>query len=481
MSEFRDQALQVLLLEDSRFDAELMREALRTHYPRAQMRVVNDEAGFVAGLRSDPVPQLVLSDYELPGFSGAQALELARTLAPGLPFIFVSGVIGEDNAVELLKRGATDYVSKSRLERLPVVVERALREVAERTRRDRAERQLRLAEGDLRERHALLSAVLASTDNLVFAKDREGRYILANDAMTRLIKRSAANLVGHTDEDIFDPALARMLRANDLEVQAAGHTLRFEETVDVNGQRHTYLATKTPLSIGGRVEGLVGVAVDITELKAAQAALADAVAAKETLLYELNHRVKNNLQVISSLLSLQAYSTEDPDAQAAISQARSRVSVVARLHQQLYQSGEHATLNYALYLRCLAYDTLSSLGAGGRIALDFSCQGEPALMLNQAVPLSLAVSELLTNAVKYAFPPQRPGRIRLALERDAQQLSVLVADDGVGLPPQPAPPAVASTGLGMRIVLALVQQLGGSLEQPPQAAGAAFRIVVPMP
>ncbi|HEY1230708.1 MAG TPA: response regulator, partial [Ramlibacter sp.] len=115
-----DQALRVLLLEDSRFDAELLRETLLASYPNASLDVVRDEPEFIAALTAQRY-DLILSDFELPGFTGDQALAEARTKTPDTPFIFVSGVIGEDNAVEMLKRGATDYVSKGRLVRLPLV------------------------------------------------------------------------------------------------------------------------------------------------------------------------------------------------------------------------------------------------------------------------------------------------------------------------------------------------------------------------
>jgi PAS domain S-box-containing protein len=134
----------ILVLEDSRFDVELLTEALVAALPGARVTVVCDEEGFTGALESARY-QLILSDYELPGFSGAHALEIARAVAPLTPFIFVSGVIGEDNAVELLKRGATDYVSKGRLARLPVVMERALKEAADREAKQAAEAKLRVA------------------------------------------------------------------------------------------------------------------------------------------------------------------------------------------------------------------------------------------------------------------------------------------------------------------------------------------------
>lgn len=137
--------LRVLVLEDSRFDAELLAEALKSALPAADVTLVSDGPSFTQALGQTRF-DVVLSDFELPGFSGGAALELVRRHAPDVPFIFVSGVIGEDNAVELLKRGATDYVSKNRLERLPFVLDRALKEAASRRTLGVAERRLQQAD-----------------------------------------------------------------------------------------------------------------------------------------------------------------------------------------------------------------------------------------------------------------------------------------------------------------------------------------------
>jgi DNA-binding NtrC family response regulator len=123
--------LRALLVEDSRLDAELVRVQLERTWPGLQLEVLREEAAFVEALRTREW-DVVLSDFELPGFTGADLLAQRNELAPDIPFVFVSGVIGEDNAVELLKKGATDYVSKSRLARLAPVLERALREAEER-------------------------------------------------------------------------------------------------------------------------------------------------------------------------------------------------------------------------------------------------------------------------------------------------------------------------------------------------------------
>ena len=141
----RGSGLKILLLEDSAFDAELLRASLDAAYPGHQLTWTTDGAGFVQALEDERF-DLILSDYQLPGFNGADALDHAHATLPNTPFIFVSGVIGEENAVELLKRGATDYVTKGRLSRLPLVIERALREVAQREAQERIQAQLREAD-----------------------------------------------------------------------------------------------------------------------------------------------------------------------------------------------------------------------------------------------------------------------------------------------------------------------------------------------
>jgi signal transduction histidine kinase len=134
--------LALLLLEDSLLDAELIAERLAHWGPRVALERVSDQASFVEALERRP-PDVILSDYNVPGFDGLAALEVARRLAPECPFIVVSGSLGEERAVEVMKRGATDYVLKERLERLVPSIERALRERHERKERQRLEAEAR--------------------------------------------------------------------------------------------------------------------------------------------------------------------------------------------------------------------------------------------------------------------------------------------------------------------------------------------------
>src|ERR1041384_3665586 len=151
-------AIHILMLEDNDADAELNELTLREGGLSFVARRVQRRADFIRELAKHP-PDLILSDYALPSFDGLAALAIAREKSPDIPFIFVTGTMGEEVAIETLKNGATDYVIKYRLQRLVPSVHRALREAQERAERKRAERQLRESHEQLRALSAYLQTV----------------------------------------------------------------------------------------------------------------------------------------------------------------------------------------------------------------------------------------------------------------------------------------------------------------------------------
>jgi PAS domain S-box-containing protein len=140
--------LRILLLEDDAHDAELVHELLKADHFVCEVTRVQTRAEFLAGLEDSGI-ELILADYKLPSFDGLSALKLALSARPDLPFIFVSGTLGEEAAIEALKVGATDYVLKTRLSRLGPSVRRALREARERAEREKAEEVARRSEKEL--------------------------------------------------------------------------------------------------------------------------------------------------------------------------------------------------------------------------------------------------------------------------------------------------------------------------------------------
>jgi len=194
---------------------------------------------------------------------------------------------------------------------------------------------------------------------------------------------------------------------------------------------------------------------------------------KEALLQEIHHRVKNNLQVISSLLQLQINELKDPATVAVFQESQLRVRSMALIHEKLYQSDSLARIDAADYLRSLTNLLFSTYtNARGRVGLQLEVT-PVFLTINTAIPLGLIANELITNSLKFAFPPGRPGVIRVDLSKGAEGAFYLrVADDGVGFPYGFV--IEKSASLGMRLVKMLTRQLGarGTWEKP--AAGTSF-------
>jgi PAS domain S-box-containing protein len=183
-------SLRILNLEDSANDAALNGEMLSARWPECQVMRVETREDFVAALAEGGV-DIILSDFTMPGFDGQEALALARKKWPEVPFLFVSGTIGEETAIEALKNGATDYVLKHRLLRLIPAVERALREAEEHAECQRAEESMRQSEHKYRELFECLD------DAAFLADEQSGKIIDANRCAETLLGRKRAEILGH--------------------------------------------------------------------------------------------------------------------------------------------------------------------------------------------------------------------------------------------------------------------------------------------
>lgn len=220
---------------------------------------------------------------------------------------------------------------------------------------------------------------------------------------------------------------------------------------------------------------------DLTERKRAEVALLDSVKENTALLNEVHHRVKNNLQIVSSLLGLQAGRSENPQVVDVLKDTRNRVKAMALLHETLYRSGNLARVNFATYVKDLCGQLLISFGpVAKRVKLDYEL-APIGLPLKYAIPCGLIVGELVSNALKHGFPGNGSGRIFLRLDRiDQRSLALGVRDEGMGLSKSFDPTGTST--LGIQLVSKLAAQLGGQLEvERPPDGGACFRVVFPMP
>jgi two-component sensor histidine kinase len=190
-----------------------------------------------------------------------------------------------------------------------------------------------------------------------------------------------------------------------------------------------------------------------------------AVEEQELLMQEIHHRVKNNLQIVASLLNLQASRIRQPEARREFTAARDRIRALATLHRHLYAHGDLHTLNMRSFLNELCDQLLAALGESpdGRIRLSIEA---PALQISsdQAVPMALIVTEVVSNAAKYAFPGGRSGHIRVALTTEGTQARLVIEDDGVGIPDGPGETESGwRDGIGMHLIQGFARQLGGAL------------------
>lgn len=182
---------------------------------------------------------------------------------------------------------------------------------------------------------------------------------------------------------------------------------------------------------------------------------------KEFLLKEIHHRVKNNLEVVSSMLSLQAEQIQDPNISGALLESENRVFSMGMIHQNLYLGKNLSTVEMKDYFMKLGTHIVHSFGMRDRVGIQYAMQ-PVEVNVDVAIPLGLIVNELLTNSLKYAFPKNRKGTIEVCLsQQDENTLILLVKDDGIGQPEK----AIKNTGFGTMLVGLLTQQLNGTLEK----------------
>jgi PAS domain S-box-containing protein len=207
----------------------------------------------------------------------------------------------------------------------------------------------------------------------------------------------------------------------------------------------------------------------------AEKELTKTVGQKEVLLREVHHRVKNNLQIIISLLNLQSRYIKDDTTRLAFLESQSRVRAMALVHEKLYQSKDLAKMDLGNYLKFLGDNLFQFLGMKGKgITLTMDIR-DVFLAIDTAIPIGLMINELISNSLKYAFPEGRTGEISLAIHRQDHMLTILFKDNGVGIPD--GFDWRNTQSMGFQLITALVDQLDGTIELD-QTSGTQFTIVV---
>ena len=288
-------------------------------------------------------------------------------------------------------------------------------------------------------------------------------YEAANAAYCRAHGRERDQVVGQTVADVWGQETFSSIIKGYLDHCFAGNDVHYERWFEFGSRGRRYIAVNYYPYRGetGQVSHAVVVSHDLTDRKQDEDAIHASLKEKETLLKEIHHRVKNNLQVISSLLNLQSNSIESKETRELVRESQNRVRSMALIHEKLYQSESLAQVQFAEYLRNLTRDLFRSYSAGG-VGLKLQAEDIP-LDVDTAIPCGLIINELVSNALKYAFPPGRTGDLHISfLKISRERCALTVTDNGVGLP---ADIDVKNPKtLGLQLVNMLVNQLHGTLD-----------------
>jgi PAS domain S-box-containing protein len=377
---------------------------------------------------------------------------------------------GERSLLELTQRAVLNILDDSgaekvRLEEMQKAVLNILDDLAgEMAERTRLEERFR--------------ALLETAPDAIVIVDEAGRMVLVNAQTENLFGYARHELLGQAVELLLPERFRlqhpqyRMRYATDSRIRPMGADL------ELYGRRKdgSEFPTEILLSPVETDEGaLVSAAIrDVTRTKEIEHQIRTSLREKEALLQEIHHRVKNNLQIIASLLSLQSGYITDPQTLTKFRESQGRIRSMALIHEKLYQSETLAAVDLADYVRSLTGILMRSYTSNAQVQLE--CQTDPAVVsIDTAVPLGLMLNELVTNALKYAFPDGRPGCLKVALRWWPNgQLALSVHDDGIGLPSDFQLEQASS--LGLRLVRMFAKQLRASVVMCSEPGHTAFDI-----
>lgn len=503
-------ALRVLSLEDDPRDAELLQAWLEEEGVACEFLRVETAEAFSAALEQR-VFDVILADYSLPSYDGVSALKLTRARNLDVPFIFVSGTIGEDRAIEVVKLGATDYVLKDHLNRLVPAIRRALEEVEERRRCREAERALCESEAKFRNFFNFLPIPL-------FEVDTEGGFLMVNRAFVDAMGFEHGDPgAGKNVFDLFPPEEVDRARENFRLRLSGGETSSNEFLVNMpGGARRTFVIATSAIVQEGCPVGLRGIALDITERKRAEeeirhlaaelesrvsertAQLEAANKELEAFSYSVSHDLRAPLRAIEGFsgMVIEDYSGRlDTEGQRLLGVIRANARRMSQLIDDLLvfsRTGRSELKCSRLDMREMARSVFEEIAAdpGARARIDFNVGELPGSTGDAALVRQVWVN-LLSNAVKFSSLQKR-AVIEVGGANEGSQVVYNVRDNGVGFDMQYAGklfgvfqrlhPATEfeGTGIGLALVQRIVARHGGRVwAEAKVGQGATFSFTLP--
>ncbi|MBL8001974.1 MAG: PAS domain S-box protein [Flavobacteriales bacterium] len=341
------------------------------------------------------------------------------------------------------------------------------------------------AEEMVREQTARLQAIFESSANMmIWTLDRGFRITSMNEHFQQSLLRGMelevrmgddfiAAMMGRVADARYEPFVERYRAA------LRGEPQQFEVELRNRSGRPLWVENfLNPIRVNGEVVEVSCLAHGITDKKEAQRKLLESLHEKEVLLKEVHHRVKNNLQIISSILNLQGgYVDDDPRMLELLRESQGRIRSMSFIHESLYQNTNFSSIDLADYIDGLSRNLMHSYSLHGRVELVKRLE-HVQLGLDQAIPCGLVLNELISNALKHAFPGGGEGRIELGLRLDQRTVHITVSDNGKGLPQ--GFDEERDANLGLQLVDTLIGQLDGRIQRM-NGTGVAYLITFELP
>lgn len=319
---------------------------------------------------------------------------------------------------------------------------------------------------------AYLDNIIESIQEALFVTDNEGRLLRTNSAATQLVGYEIDEMIGQPLDKFYNLKGQGEIynkhqnsdRSFEFSLISKSHDIvpvLFSEAKLVDNQ-------------GIRV-GSVAVASDISDRKKQEEEIRNSLKEKEVMLAEIHHRVKNNLAVISGLLQLQSFSADNKDVENALSDSQMRIQSIALVHEMLYESESLAYIEYDRYVNDLL-QAISSMHMNANQDIELTAEVEDiSLTINQAIPCSLLLNELIVNAFKHAFTDRAEGQIKVEMQQKGEKISLKISDNGNGFEIEQFDEA---DSLGATLIKTLSSQLGGDFEilESSKSGGSVFHI-----
>ena len=340
------------------------------------------------------------------------------------------------------------------------------------TERKRAEEALRVSEERYRQ-------IYNHTPVMMHSVDRDIRLVNVNDYWLEALGYERSEVIGRSAfEFVTEFSKHHAAEMHLAELFTTGFLKDIEyQLIKKNGEvLDVLLSAIAERDKAGEIVSSFTLLVDVTERKRAEDKVKASLREKEVLLQEINHRVKNNLQIISSLLNLQSKNVRDGQAREIFRESQNRVRSMSLIYEKLYQSEDLARIEFGEYIRSLAVDLFSTYDIGtDTIAIEVSAD-DVLVGIGGAILFGLIVNELISNSLKHAFPGGGGGEIHIELHSRNDELTLIVSDNGVGIPQELD---FRKTGsLGLQLVTTLVNQLEATIELD-RSAGTKFKITIP--